>query len=308
MRGPWVLLACLGSQLTLAMLDQRESPLLTSPLLSDAPARYFPDEFREEFPDGVAIVALDRRADFHARPDAFAGAGNVLGREAKGLAHVGDAHFTRLTPRPSSAGSTGSAGGYRPSSSSSSSSSGRGLERGLTAAELLARLPDGKATVSKSGEVVDLKSDLRRRLASARKEEAAGGCGSGDGSSDGSGDSSGDGVVSAEAVIAAATAHPSGANGGGDGDGVDGSRAVASLRVRLPEVGARPLGLKLPAQCSVRQLQACVAALYGAAPDDFELRTAAPNRAYPAAGPAGEETLLAAGLAPSAALILRRLI
>mgnify|MGYP001988035683 CR=1 FL=1 len=78
---------------------------------------------------------------------------------------------------------------------------------------------------------------------------------------------------------------------------------MTTLRVRMPESGARPLLLKMGFGETVGELHDAVAKHLKLDADDFELRTSFPNRAYSDKA----ETLQQAGLTPNAALMLRRL-
>ena len=112
-------------------------------------------------------------------------------------------------------------------------------------------------------------------------------------------------AAAAAARVAAAGYPVAGGASVGVGSG-GGCGEVTTLRVRLPEGGARPLLLKMGFLETVADLHAAVAGHLGLHGDDFELRTSFPNRAY------GDkktmaETLQEAGLTPNAALMLRRL-
>ena len=76
---------------------------------------------------------------------------------------------------------------------------------------------------------------------------------------------------------------------------------VTTLRVRL-DAGERPLLLKMRFADTVGDLAMVVARHLNVSADDFELRTAFPNRAYADVS----ETLEEAGLVPNATLMLRK--
>ena len=194
--------------------------------------------------------------------------------------------------------------------------------------DLLRRLPE---KVMKNGRVVDIRASVRDRL-------AGGGAGGGAGSGAGSGAGGGVDIVQTSALdTMTSTAKRSPlrdeaesprdprvtprrccSREGSPADGTNPERAtprsrmaptgrsdkndqITTLRVRL-EAGARPLLLKMRFADTVGELARAVSRHLKISVEDFELRTAFPNRAYTDMG----EGLEAAGLVPNATIMLRK--
>lgn len=252
----------------------------TQAFVKDIMDGFFPQEFKQKYPDGVLLGTNDRRQMFiddanrpsdGAGPEgtfsAFSGAGQQLGHRARELSDIGASELLLNATRSD---------------------------------ELLRRLPE---KVIRNGRVVHIRTAVEARL---------------NGSSADSGSCTVD-VVHTPALqqLQEKAQHPpeSLAREGGDiGTPVSASCAsksdpmtsahgrIATLRVRL-DGGQRPLILKMGFDDSVHDLQCAVAKHLKIKDDAFELRTTYPNRAYDAF----DRTLEDVGLVPNVTLILRRL-